>query len=132
MDDAIRGTAARRSTAAVESRRRGARLHPVPRQKALQSALVLWDHLCLDSDPEPADCIFVMGGHDRGVAEHAARLYRQGVAPVVAVSGGVVNPPSMLEREGVQASEAEELAEVVSAWSAVGAGAAREPRHQQR
>ena len=84
-------------------------------QKALRSALVLWDYLCLDAAPEAADCIFVMGGHDKGVAQHAARLYRQGVAPVVAVSGGIVNPPSMLERGGVQASEAEELAEVLIA-----------------
>jgi uncharacterized SAM-binding protein YcdF (DUF218 family) len=126
MDDAIRGTVARQSTAAVGARRRaghqiaghgraGAPLHPVPREEGLRSALVLWDYLCLDADPEAADCIFVMGGHDKGVAEHAARLYRQGLAPVVAVSGGIVNPPSMLERGRDQASEAEELADVLIA-----------------
>ncbi len=83
--------------------------------EALRSALVLWDYLCLDAAPTVADCIFVMGGHDKGVATHAARLYHEGVAPVVAVSGGIVNPPSMLEPGGVQASEAEELAQVLIA-----------------
>jgi uncharacterized SAM-binding protein YcdF (DUF218 family) len=126
MDDGIRGTVARQSTAAARTRQRavphvaghrlaGAYLRPVPRQEALRSALVVWDFLCLDADPEPADCIFVMGGHDKGVAEHAARLYCQGIAPLVAVSGGNVNPPSMLERGGGQASEAEELADVLIA-----------------
>ena len=126
MDDANRGTVARQSTAAATICRReeplaaghglaGARLHPVPRQEALRSALELWDYLCLDADPRPAGCIFVMGGHDKSVAEHAARLYRQGLAPVVAVSGGMVNPPSMLEQGSDQASEAEELAEVLIA-----------------
>lgn len=83
--------------------------------RAVRSALVLWEYLCLDADPEPADCILVMGGHDKGVAEHAASLYRRGVAPIVAVSGGVVNPPSMLEQGREQASEAEELAAVLVA-----------------
>jgi uncharacterized SAM-binding protein YcdF (DUF218 family) len=126
MDDVIRGTVARQSTAVVGTRRRAgsdvvrqglaeARLHPVPRQEGLRSALVLWDYLCLDVDPEAADCIFVMGGHDKGVAEHAARLYCQGLAPLVAVSGGIVNPPSMLERGAHQASEAQELADVLIA-----------------
>lgn len=126
MDDAIWGTVARESTATVAPRRRalfdlarrglvGAPLHPVPRQEALESALEVWDYLCLDADPKAANCIFVMGGHDRGVAEHAARLYRQGLAPLVAVSGGIVNPPSMLERGADQASEAEELADVLIA-----------------
>lgn len=126
MDDALLGMVARQSTAAAGTLPRpeprapgrgrvGAYLHPVPPQEALRSALVLWDYLCLDGDPEPADCIFVMGGHDKGVAEQAATLHRRGVAPLVAVSGGVVNPPSMLEPGAVQASEAEELAEVLVA-----------------
>ena len=113
MDDTSRATIAHQSTAEAETRRRalsdvagrglaGAPLHLAPGQEGLRSALVLWDYLCLDADPEPADCIFVMGGHDKGVAEHAARLYRQGVAPLVAVSGGIVNPPSMLERGGAR------------------------------
>lgn len=139
MDDAIRGTVARESTAAAATRRRalsdvagrglaGAPVHPVPGQEGLRSALVLWDYLCLDADPEAADCIFVMGGHDKGVAKHAARLYRQGLAPLVAVSGGIVNPPSMLERGTEQASEAEELADVLVAGGVPSERVLRETR----
>jgi len=133
------GTVAGETTAPVGTGRRGealaagrapawAHLDPDRREEGLRSALVLWDYLCLDASPKAADCIFVMGGHDKGVAEHAATLYRHGLAPLVAVSGGAVNPPSMLERGSDRASEAEELADVLIAGGVPSELALREHR----
>ncbi len=38
--------------------------------------------------PRPAECILVLGGHDIGVAERAAELFGQDIAPLIVVSGG--------------------------------------------
>ncbi|ENM5834204.1 YdcF family protein [Vibrio metoecus] len=48
----------------------------------------LWDYLQLHQQPKPADVILVLGSNDLRVAEHAAKLYHQGLAPRVLFSGG--------------------------------------------
>ncbi|MDA0563262.1 YdcF family protein [Streptomonospora sp. S1-112] len=54
-------------------------------------ARVLWDfHTRPVCDPVPGagnDLILVLGSHDVRVAGHAARMWRQGVAPLVVISG---------------------------------------------
>lgn len=59
-----------------------------PTAEDLDRARVLWDYLCLGVPVRPADCLLVFGGHDIGVANRAAELYRQGMAPLIVVSGG--------------------------------------------
>lgn len=56
-----------------------------------QAALALWNYLRLGLPPEPADLILVMGSHDLRVAEHGARLWLQGYAPLLLMSGGLGN-----------------------------------------
>ncbi|WP_087020058.1 YdcF family protein [Thaumasiovibrio subtropicus] len=51
------------------------------------AAKVIWDYHLLSQQPETADVILVMGSNDLRVAEHAAALYKQGLAPLVVFSG---------------------------------------------
>lgn len=53
-----------------------------------QQLTVLWDYLQLQKASNHSECILVFGGNDTRVAEHAAALYHQGVAPKVIVTGG--------------------------------------------
>jgi len=54
----------------------------------MRHARQLWDYLRLGIPVRPADCLLVFGGHDLGVAGRAAKLYSDGVAPFIVVSGG--------------------------------------------
>jgi uncharacterized SAM-binding protein YcdF (DUF218 family) len=49
----------------------------------------LWDYHKLDHTLEKADCIFVLGSHDTRVAEHSAKIFLQGWAPLLIFSGGL-------------------------------------------
>jgi uncharacterized SAM-binding protein YcdF (DUF218 family) len=55
----------------------------------LSAARRVWDYHHMGHVPAPADAIFVLGSHDLRVAERAADLYRQGLAPLVILSGGL-------------------------------------------
>lgn len=59
-----------------------------PSTVEMKIAHSLWDYLRLDQSVYPADYILVFGGHDLGVAERAAELYLEGIAPALLVSGG--------------------------------------------
>ncbi|MCR9884424.1 YdcF family protein [Vibrio alginolyticus] len=48
----------------------------------------LWDYMQLKHELKPADCLFVMCSNDVRVAEHAAKLYHQKLAPLIVFSGG--------------------------------------------
>lgn len=48
----------------------------------------LWDYMQLKHELKPADCLFVMCSNDVRVAEHAASLYHQKLAPLIVFSGG--------------------------------------------
>ena len=50
-------------------------------------ARVLWDYMRLRHELVPCDLILVLGSNDTRVAEHAADLYRRGLAPRVLFSG---------------------------------------------
>lgn len=62
---------------------------PVPvddRVRAL--ARIVWDHLVLTTPLGPADTIIALGCHDPRVAVHAARIWHEGWAPLLIVTGG--------------------------------------------
>ncbi|MBS9992361.1 YdcF family protein [Vibrio alginolyticus] len=48
----------------------------------------LWDYMQLKHELKPVDCLFVMCSNDVRVAEHAAKLYHQKLAPLIVFSGG--------------------------------------------
>ncbi len=51
---------------------------------------ILWDYMLVGHELRSADCIVVLGSHDIRVADYAIRLYKQGYAPYLLFSGGVV------------------------------------------
>ncbi|EKF9124036.1 YdcF family protein [Vibrio cholerae] len=57
-------------------------------KRLYQQIETLWDYLQLHQQPDVADLILVLGSNDVRVAEHAAKLYHQGLAPYVLFSGG--------------------------------------------
>lgn len=58
-------------------------------KRLYQHIETLWHYLQLHQQPEPADLILVLGSNDVRVAEHAAKLYHQGLAPTLLFSGGL-------------------------------------------
>ena len=57
---------------------------------------ILWNYMLVGHSLRPADCIFVLGSHDIRVAEYAIDLYKQGFAPYLLFSGGVVHQNAAL------------------------------------
>lgn len=57
-------------------------------KRLYQQIETLWDYLQLHQQPDVADLILVLGSNDVRVAEHAAKLYHQLLAPYVLFSGG--------------------------------------------
>ncbi|MDK9739816.1 YdcF family protein [Vibrio sp. D404a] len=49
----------------------------------------LWDYMKVGDTPSKSDCLFVLCSNDTRVAEYAAQLYKQGIAPYIVFSGGV-------------------------------------------
>jgi hypothetical protein len=80
-----------------------------PRTDDLRRARILWDYLRLGIPVRPADCLLVFGGHDIGVADRAAELYRIGTAPLIVVSGGSRAVPDGSDF----ATEADAIADVI-------------------
>lgn len=52
------------------------------------SAEIIWDWLPLNDALDASDVIFVFGSDSMKVPMHALKLFRNGIAPVVVVSGG--------------------------------------------
>jgi hypothetical protein len=53
-----------------------------------QAAEAVWAFHQLGHDPVPAEVIIALGCHDIGVADVAADLYAQGLAPLIVATGG--------------------------------------------
>lgn len=51
-------------------------------------AKIIWNYMHLNQELKPMDAIFILGSHDLRVADRAAELYKQGLAPLVICSGG--------------------------------------------
>lgn len=72
---------------------------------------VAWDYMRLVHPPARADAILTLGSFDTQAAVHAARLWKQGLAPVVIMSGGIAHRGDVLET-GWDQSEARVFADV--------------------
>ncbi|NMC04531.1 MAG: YdcF family protein [Candidatus Lokiarchaeota archaeon] len=57
----------------------------------LSAAKIVWEYHHVHHALRKADCIMVLGSNDVRVAEHAARLYLEGWAPLLVMSGGLGN-----------------------------------------
>jgi len=68
---------------------------------------MVWNYHVMGVEPRPADMIFVLCSTDLRVADRAAELYDQGIAPRIAVSGNV----GQLTRGLFAATEAEAFAD---------------------
>ena len=60
-------------------------------ERVLSLAKTLWEYHHMHHRLERADCIFALGSHDLRVADRAAELYLQGLAPLMIMSGGLGN-----------------------------------------
>lgn len=60
-------------------------------QNVLDEARKLWDYHHMHHTPANADCILALGSHDLRVADRAAELYLEGLAPILLFSGGLGN-----------------------------------------
>ena len=58
---------------------------------ASEAAKVIWDYHHVNHALRKADCIMVLGSNDTRVAQHAARLFIHGWAPLLVMSGGLGN-----------------------------------------
>jgi uncharacterized SAM-binding protein YcdF (DUF218 family) len=76
--------------------------------EVLRLARMLWNYHHVDHVVEKADCILALGSHDTRVADRAAELYLEGMAPVLVFSGGLGN----LTKEIWTKSEAELFASI--------------------
>lgn len=56
----------------------------------------LWDYHRLRHEPRRSDVGIGLGGHDPGVAAHAAELYHRGLVPLLVFTGA--NAPTTIER----------------------------------
>ena len=54
-------------------------------------AKTIWDYHRMNHRLKKADCLFVLGSHDTRVAEYAADLFLQELAPYIIFSGGLGN-----------------------------------------
>lgn len=79
--------------------------------KLYQHIETLWDYMQLKHQLKPADCLLVMCSNDLRVAEHAAKLYQQKLAPLIVFSGGKGRFTDGL----FDKSEAETFAEIAQA-----------------
>jgi uncharacterized SAM-binding protein YcdF (DUF218 family) len=81
---------------------------------AIASALgTIWDFMRLTHPPAPADAILTLGSFDPNAAVHAARLWREGLAPIVIMSGGIAHRGGILDT-GWDRPEAQVFAEVAA------------------
>jgi len=76
--------------------------------EVLRLARVLWNYHHVDHVVEKSDCILALGSHDTRVADRAAELYLEKMAPVLIFSGGLGN----LTKEIWTKSEAELFATI--------------------
>lgn len=58
-------------------------------KELLTAAKKVWDYLQLNHSLTPSDCILALGTFDLRVAERAAELYLEGMAPFIIMSGGL-------------------------------------------
>lgn len=57
---------------------------------------IIWDYMLVGHKLRKSECIFVLGSYDVRVADYAVDLYKQGYAPYLIFSGGVIQQNDML------------------------------------
>lgn len=75
----------------------------------LSDAKLLWNYHRIGDDPTEADVILGLGSYDLSVAEYAARLFMNKIAPWLAFAGGIVPRTDLLQTPW-QRAEAEVFA----------------------
>ncbi len=55
----------------------------------LEPLQIIWDYLCLNQQPQKADCIVGFGNFNTDIARRAAELYLDGFAPKILFTGGL-------------------------------------------
>ncbi|MEK9157426.1 MAG: YdcF family protein [Patescibacteria group bacterium] len=75
-------------------------------------AQILWDYHCMHQSLHRADVMLVLGSHDLRVASYAAKLFLEGYAPFVVISGGLAHRDDLLKTSW-QGTEAEEFASIL-------------------
>jgi uncharacterized SAM-binding protein YcdF (DUF218 family) len=80
----------------------------MPNDEIIRLAKVLWNFHHVDHSVVESDCILALGSHDLRVADRAAELYLEGMAPILIFSGGLGN----LTKEMWTKSEAELFASI--------------------
>ncbi|ARP38637.1 YdcF family protein [Vibrio syngnathi] len=84
-----------------------------PNIKLHRSVDTLWNFMSMGHKVTPSDCIFVLCSNDTRVAEYAAELYHQKIAPYIVFSGGVGRFTEGCFTEGnFERSEAETFASI--------------------
>jgi uncharacterized SAM-binding protein YcdF (DUF218 family) len=83
----------------------------------------IWDYMLLGHKLVPSELIMALGSNDLRVAEHAADLYLQGLAPLLLFSGNV----GALTRGQFDKPEAEKFAEIALAKGVPAEAILREP-----
>lgn len=73
----------------------------------------IWDYMHINHELKKADVIFVLGNRDTRVAEYAAKLYFDGLAPMILFSGsGNIHNHKPGREQFVGSTEAEVFADV--------------------
>ena len=83
-------------------------------QEAQRCAALIFDFHQLPHQPVPADAMLVLGTNDIRVAEYAAQLYHQGLAPLVVPTGGIAHQSDLLSTNWDR-PEADVFADILSA-----------------
>lgn len=76
-----------------------------------EAAKILWGYAKMNTKLQPANAIVAMGSMDMRVAERAANLWHQDLAPVIVVTGGL----GRLTGTDTATSEAQKFAEILAA-----------------
>lgn len=83
-------------------------------EETTKFAMVIWNYLHISHQLKKVDLILVLGGHDLRVPEYAAKLFSEGYAPIVVVSGGIAHHDDLLKTSW-QETEAEKFSETLIA-----------------
>lgn len=75
-------------------------------------AQILWDYHHAHQPLRNADVMLVLGSHDLRVPQYAAKLFCEGYAPMVIVSGGIAHHDDLLQTSW-QGTEAEKFASIL-------------------
>lgn len=81
-------------------------------EETAKFAKVIWEYLHVHHQLKKTDALLVLGSHDLRVPEYAAKLFADGFAPIVAVSGGIAHHDDLLNVPW-RGTEAEKFREVL-------------------